>query len=134
MDILQQCELMEILGYHEASAAWVAMICSDSGHYAARIEESVARELYPDMDLDALATKTGVSRSMISLIERGESSPTAAVLEKLAAGLGDAGLAVRPAGRRVQRPGVRASRSGKTRPRATVGATSRRRVCRSRCR
>jgi len=29
-----------------------------------------------------------VSRSMISLIERGESSPTAVVLEKLAAGLG----------------------------------------------
>ena len=51
MDILQQCELMEILGYHDASAGWVAMICSDSGHYAARIEESVARELYPDLDL-----------------------------------------------------------------------------------
>jgi len=38
--------------------------------------------------LDALAGKSGVSRSMISLIERGESSPTAAVLEKLATGLG----------------------------------------------
>jgi transcriptional regulator with XRE-family HTH domain len=38
--------------------------------------------------LDALARKSGVSRSMISLIERGESSPTAVVLEKLAAGLG----------------------------------------------
>jgi transcriptional regulator with XRE-family HTH domain len=37
--------------------------------------------------LDALSGKTGVSRSMISLIERGESSPTAVVLEKLAAGL-----------------------------------------------
>ena len=44
MDILQQCELMEILGYHDASVGWVAMICSDSGHYAARVEESVARE------------------------------------------------------------------------------------------
>jgi transcriptional regulator with XRE-family HTH domain len=40
------------------------------------------------LSLDALASKTGVSRSMISLIERGESSPTAAVLDKLAAGLG----------------------------------------------
>lgn len=39
------------------------------------------------MSLDALAGQTGVSRSMISLIERGESSPTAIVLEKLAAGL-----------------------------------------------
>ena len=40
------------------------------------------------LSLEALARKSGVSRSMISLIERGESSPTAAVLEKLAAGLG----------------------------------------------
>jgi transcriptional regulator with XRE-family HTH domain len=39
------------------------------------------------LSLDALASKSGVSRSMISLIERGESSPTAVVLEKLAAGL-----------------------------------------------
>jgi transcriptional regulator with XRE-family HTH domain len=39
------------------------------------------------LSLDALAGKSGVSRSMISLIERGESSPTAVVLEKLAAGL-----------------------------------------------
>ena len=38
--------------------------------------------------LDALAGKSGVSRSMISLIERGECSPTAVVLEKLATGLG----------------------------------------------
>jgi transcriptional regulator with XRE-family HTH domain len=40
------------------------------------------------LSLDALATRSGVSRSMISLVERGESSPTAVVLEKLAAGLG----------------------------------------------
>src|SRR5205823_3043826 len=54
-----------------------------------RIAERV-RELRAaqGLSLDALAAKSGVSRSMISLIERGESSPTAAVLEKLAAGLG----------------------------------------------
>ena len=40
------------------------------------------------LSLDALAGRSGVSRSMISLIERGESSPTAVVLERLAAGLG----------------------------------------------
>jgi transcriptional regulator with XRE-family HTH domain len=40
------------------------------------------------LSLDGLARKTGVSRSMISLVERAESSPTALVLEKLAAGLG----------------------------------------------
>ncbi|MBL8825791.1 MAG: helix-turn-helix transcriptional regulator [Planctomycetaceae bacterium] len=39
------------------------------------------------LSLDALAAKTGVSRSMLSLIERGESSPTAIVLERLAVGL-----------------------------------------------
>lgn len=39
------------------------------------------------LSLDALEKKSGVSRSMISLIERGESSPTAHVLEKLAAAL-----------------------------------------------
>lgn len=38
--------------------------------------------------LDALATRSGVSRSNISLIERGQSSPTASVLDKLSAGLG----------------------------------------------
>jgi transcriptional regulator with XRE-family HTH domain len=39
------------------------------------------------LSLDVLATHCGVSRSMISLIERGESSPTAVLLEKLATGL-----------------------------------------------
>ncbi|MGV3683486.1 MAG: helix-turn-helix domain-containing protein [Acidovorax sp.] len=38
--------------------------------------------------LEALAERSGVSRSNISLIERGQSSPTAAVLDKLAVGLG----------------------------------------------
>lgn len=40
------------------------------------------------LSLDTLASKSGVSRSMISLVERGETSATAVVLEKLAAGLG----------------------------------------------
>jgi transcriptional regulator with XRE-family HTH domain len=40
------------------------------------------------LTLDRLAERAGVSRSMISLVERGESSPTAAVLDRLAAGLG----------------------------------------------
>ncbi len=38
--------------------------------------------------LEAMAAASGISRSMISVIERGESSPTAVMLEKLAAGLG----------------------------------------------
>lgn len=39
------------------------------------------------MSLEALAARSGVSRSMISLIERNEASPTAVVLEKIATGL-----------------------------------------------
>ena len=39
------------------------------------------------LSLDALARRSGVSRSNISLIERGESSPTATVLDKLATAL-----------------------------------------------
>ena len=41
-----------------------------------------------ELSLEALAQRCQVSKSMISLIERGESSPTAVVLERLAAGLG----------------------------------------------
>ena len=40
------------------------------------------------LTLDMLTERSGVSRSMISAIERGESSPTAVLLERLAAGLG----------------------------------------------
>lgn len=40
------------------------------------------------LSLEALAARSDVSRSMISLIERGETSPTAVVLEKIATGLG----------------------------------------------
>ena len=88
-----------------------------------RIAERV-RELRAGqgLSLDALATKSGVSRSMISLIERGESSPTAVVLEKLAAGLGvmlaslfDAPAAPEPQGpvaRREDQPQWRDPASG----------------------
>jgi transcriptional regulator with XRE-family HTH domain len=39
------------------------------------------------LSLQAMASRCDVSRSMISRIERGESSPTAVVLEKIATGL-----------------------------------------------
>jgi transcriptional regulator with XRE-family HTH domain len=63
------------------------MMDGDSGlnqRIAARVRELRAAR---GLSLDALARASGVSRSMISLIERGESSPTAVVLEKLAGGL-----------------------------------------------
>jgi transcriptional regulator with XRE-family HTH domain len=63
------------------------------------------------LTLDVLAAKSDVSRSMLSLVERGESSPTAVVLEKIAGGLGvslatlfeDASAPANP----VSRPGDR---------------------------
>jgi len=51
---------------------------------AARVRDLRARHRFT---LDALAERSGVSRSMISLIERGESSPTAVLLERLATAL-----------------------------------------------
>jgi transcriptional regulator with XRE-family HTH domain len=53
-----------------------------------RIAERV-RDLrsHRGLTLDGLSQKSGVSRSMISLIERAESTPTAVVLERLATGL-----------------------------------------------
>jgi len=52
---------------------------------AARVRQIRAER---GLSLEAVAESSGVSRSMISLIERGETSPTAVVLEKLATGLG----------------------------------------------
>ena len=57
------------------------------------IHTNIARRLRELRDakgwsLEALAERSSVSRSNISLIERGESSPTAVVLDKLATALG----------------------------------------------
>jgi transcriptional regulator with XRE-family HTH domain len=72
------------------------------------------------MTLDTLAAKCDVSRSMISLVERGESSPTAVVLEKIATGLRvplatlfeDSSAPVSPVSRREDRTPWRDSQSG----------------------
>jgi len=66
-----------------------ASIMKDAPALNQRIAERVrALRTARRLPLDALARRSGVSRSMISLIERGETSPTAVVLDKLAAGLG----------------------------------------------
>src|SRR5262245_17136757 len=72
------------------------------------------------MTLDGLAAKSNVSRSMLSLVERGESSPTAVVLEKIATGLGialaglfdDASAPTSPLSRRADRTTWRDPQSG----------------------
>jgi transcriptional regulator with XRE-family HTH domain len=57
------------------------------------VNERLARRLFTLRDergltIDALAARSGVSRAMISRIERAESSATATVLNKLSIGLG----------------------------------------------
>ncbi len=72
------------------------------------------------LSLEALAQRGGVSRSMISLIERGECSATAVVLEKLAASLGvslaglfeDTQAAASPLAKRKAQPRWRDPASG----------------------
>jgi len=72
------------------------------------------------MTLDELAGKCDVSRSMLSLVERGESSPTAVVLEKIATGLGialaglfdDTSTPASPLSRRAERTTWRDPQSG----------------------
>jgi transcriptional regulator with XRE-family HTH domain len=72
------------------------------------INERVAAQVHGlrsrlGLSLESLAHSCGVSRSMISLIERGEASSTAAVLERLATGLGV------PLAQLFDAPGERAS-------------------------
>lgn len=74
------------------------------------------------LSLDSLAAACGVSRSALSLIERVESSPTAVVLDKIAAGLGvplgslfgdvPHETAARPLARRANQPVWRDPSSG----------------------
>ena len=83
---------------------------------------SRVRSLRTDLGLtlDTLAAKSDVSRSMLSLVERGESSPTAVVLDKIASALGvslatlfdDAGAPVSPVSRPADRPPWRDPQSG----------------------
>jgi alkylation response protein AidB-like acyl-CoA dehydrogenase len=46
----EQCEVYEILGAADASVAWCVKIGSDSGYFAAQLDERAARTLYPDLD------------------------------------------------------------------------------------
>jgi transcriptional regulator with XRE-family HTH domain len=61
------------------------------------------------LSLAALAERSGVSRSMLSLIERGESSATAVVLERVAFGLGVSLASLFETTRQVSSPVARAA-------------------------
>lgn len=84
------------------------------------------------LSLQSLADRSGVSRSMLSLIERGECSATAVVLERVATGLGvmladlfDAPVAAGPMARRADQAQWRDPASGYLRrnvsPRGAAG-------------
>lgn len=85
---------------------------------AARVR---ALRLERGLSLEGLAGASGVSRSALSLIERGESSATAVVLDRIAAGLGVPlaslfagadGCAATPLARRSEQPVWRDPSSG----------------------
>jgi indole-3-acetate monooxygenase len=46
----EQCEVYEVLGAADASVAWCAKIGSDSGYFAAQLDEGIARALFSDLD------------------------------------------------------------------------------------
>jgi transcriptional regulator with XRE-family HTH domain len=82
------------------------------------------REL--DYSLDELAARSGVSRSAISLIERGESSPTAVVLDRLATALDVPLAALFDAGPSASAPSPVARRADQVRWRDPVSGYRRR--------
>ncbi|MBT2479788.1 acyl-CoA dehydrogenase family protein [Streptomyces sp. ISL-94] len=48
---MQQCELIETIATGDPSTAWCAMIGMGSGIYSGYLDDSVAREMYPGLDL-----------------------------------------------------------------------------------
>ncbi|OBF19231.1 hypothetical protein A5725_19105 [Mycobacterium kubicae] len=55
LDVCTQVEVIERLARADASAAWCAMIGTESGFFASYLEESAARTLYPELDMISAA-------------------------------------------------------------------------------
>jgi indole-3-acetate monooxygenase len=51
LDPLSQLEVIEALSMADASVGWCAMIGTDGGYTTAFIDQGVAREMYPDVDM-----------------------------------------------------------------------------------
>ena|SRR5689334_14122249 len=66
LDVCTQTEVIERLARADASAAWCAMIGLESGFFAAYLDESAARELYPELDMitAGFSGPAGSSRSV----------------------------------------------------------------------
>ncbi|MFD0361174.1 acyl-CoA dehydrogenase family protein [Nocardia sp. GCM10030253] len=48
---IEQTEVVEALAYGDASVGWCAMIGSDTGLYARFLDEAVAKEMFPSIDM-----------------------------------------------------------------------------------
>src|SRR5215469_18629453 len=51
LDLLSQLEVIETLSRADASVGWCAMIGTDGGYTTAFVDQGVAREMYPDVDM-----------------------------------------------------------------------------------
>ena len=51
MNPMEQVEVIEALARADASVAWCSFIWTDSGIYSGYLEDSVAREMYPRLDM-----------------------------------------------------------------------------------
>lgn len=60
---IEQTQVIEALSYGDASAGWCAMIGSDTGLYAAFLDEQVAAEMFPHPDMIAAGLLYPVGRA-----------------------------------------------------------------------
>ena len=51
LPVVDQLLVIEELSYADGAAGWCAMIGCDSGYYSGMLEDSVARDIWDDLDL-----------------------------------------------------------------------------------
>ena len=64
LDPMTQLRVIEALAMGEGSAGWCAMIGCDSGYVTAFLDQSVAREMYPDIKVATAATATATGQAI----------------------------------------------------------------------
>ncbi len=67
---MEQTEVIEALSYGDTSAGWCAMIGSDTGLYASFLDEAVAREMFPHLDMVTAGLLFPVGRAERSAMPR----------------------------------------------------------------
>src|SRR5215469_12059361 len=64
LDLPSQLEVIETLSKADASVGWCAMIGTDAGYTTAFIDQAVAREMYPDVDMVSAITFAPLGRAV----------------------------------------------------------------------